>query len=164
VRCFFGYAQARQFNGILLRFPDPVDGDHGRVQVRRYRTVDEFEWLADRSKWKGLSLIEMVAAERQIGKEVTVERCYSIVSLANDAARFGHAVRGHWRIENSLHGSLDVTFHEDPCRVRQGEAADNFAVLRPIDLSLLRQEKTTSVGLKAKRFTTLSASAISLRY
>jgi hypothetical protein len=68
------------------------------------------------------------------------------------AVRFGRAVRGHWSIENPLHWSLDVTLHEDACRVRQGEAAENFAVLRPIALSLLRQEKTASVGLKAKRF------------
>ena len=72
--------------------------------------------------------------------------------MSNDAVRFGHAVRGHWGIENLLHWSLDVTFNEDPCRVRQGEAAENFAVLRHVALSLLRQEKTAKVGLKTKRF------------
>jgi hypothetical protein len=36
--------------------------------------------------------------------------------------------------------------------VRQGEAAENFAVLRHIALSLLRQENTAKVGLKTKRF------------
>src|SRR5512147_468842 len=152
VRTFFDAAQARQFNGIPHRYHQTVDGDHGRVEVRRYWTVDEFEWLADRSKWKGLSLIGMVEAERHLGTEVSVERRYYIASLANDAVRFGHAVRSHWSIENPLHWSLDVTFNEDACRVRQGEAAENLAVLRHIALSLLRQEKTAKVGLKAKRF------------
>jgi predicted transposase YbfD/YdcC len=148
---FFEYARARQFKGIPHRYHETVDGDHGRVEVRRYWTVDQFEWLADRAKWKGLSLIGMVEAERHVGADVSVERRYYIASLANDAVRFGHAVRGHWSIENPLHWSLDVTFNEDGCRVRQGEAAENFAVLRHIALSLLRQEKTAKVGLKAKR-------------
>jgi predicted transposase YbfD/YdcC len=152
VRHCFDYAQARQFNGIPHRYHQTVDGDHGRVEVCRYWTVDEFEWLADRSKWKGLRLIGMVEAERLLGTEVRVERRYYLASLANDAVRFGHAVRGHGSIENPLHGSLDVTFQEDTCRVRQGEAAENLAVLRPIALSLLRQEKTARVGLNAKRF------------
>ena len=152
VRQFFDYAQTRQFNGISHRYHETVEGDHGRVEVRRYWTVDQIEWLANRAKWKGLSLIGMVEAERHVGEAVTVERRYYIASLANDAVRFGHAVRSHGSIENPLHWSLDVTFNEDACRVRQGEAAENFAVLRHIALSLLRQEKTAKVGLKAKRF------------
>jgi hypothetical protein len=47
---------------------------------------------------------------------------------------------------------LEVTFNEDACRVRQGEAAENFAVLRHMALSLLQQENTAKVGLKTKRF------------
>ena len=148
---FFDYAQARQFKGIANRYHETLEADHGRIEIRRYWTVDELEWLADKSKWKGLNLIGMVEAERHVGEQVSVERRYYIASLANDAVRFGHAVRGHWSIENQLHWSLDVTFHEDACRVRHGEAAENFAVLRPIAVSLLRQEKTATVGLKAKR-------------
>ena len=152
VRQFFDDAQARHFNGIPHRYHETVDGDHGRVEVRRYWTVDQLDWLAHRAKWKGLKLVGMVESERHIGEVVTVERRYDIASLANDAVRFGHAVRSHWSIENPLHWSLDVTFNEDGCRVRQGEAAENFAVLRHIALSLLRQEKTAKVGLKTKRF------------
>ncbi|MFO1433227.1 MAG: ISAs1 family transposase [Candidatus Competibacteraceae bacterium] len=149
---FFDAAQARQCNGIPHRYHQTVDGDHGRVEVRRYWTVDQIDWLADRPKEKELKLIGMVESERQRGDSVTVERRYYLASLADDAVRFGHAVRSHWSIENPLHGSLDVTFNEDACRVRQGETAENFAVLRHIALSLLRQEKTAKGGLKTKRF------------
>jgi hypothetical protein len=47
---------------------------------------------------------------------------------------------------------LAVTCNAAACRVRQGEAAEHCAVLRHIALSWLRQEKTATVGLNAKRF------------
>ena len=61
------------------------------------------------------------------------------------------AVRSHWGIENELHWSLDVTFHEDLCRIRKGAGAQNFAILRHIALNLLKQEKSAKLGLKGKR-------------
>ena len=64
----------------------------------------------------------------------------------------GNAVRAHWGIENSLHWSLDVTFREDACRIRKGNASENFAVIRHIALGLLQQEKAAKTGIKAKRF------------
>lgn len=60
-------------------------------------------------------------------------------------------VRAHWGIENSVHWVLDVAFHEDDCRIRTGDAPQNFAILRRIALSLLKNEKTCKLGVAAKR-------------
>ena len=47
-------------------------------------------------------------------------------------------VRGHWKIENSLHWVRDVTFDEDRCRIRTGNDPQVMASIRNIAISLLR--------------------------
>ena len=55
------------------------------------------------------------------------------------------------RTENSLHWVLDVAFDEDDCRIRVGEGAQNFAILRRIALNLLKQDKSAKVGVTTRR-------------
>lgn len=68
-----------------------------------------------------------------------------------DIDRFMQAVRKHWNVEINLHWSLDVSFQEDLNRVRIGDASENLAIVRRIALNLLKQEKTSKVGITARR-------------
>ncbi len=46
---------------------------------------------------------------------------------------------------------LDIGFREDESRVRKDHAPKNLAMLRHLTVSLLKQEHTAKVGVKAKR-------------
>jgi predicted transposase YbfD/YdcC len=154
VQVMFADALAREFRGIAHDQHTTMEKGHGRLEVRRCWTISEPEhiaYLAAEERWPGLRSIGMIEAERTVGEATTRETRYFISSLAGDAAPFARAVRAHWGIENRLHWVLDIAFREDDCRVRQGEAAQNFAVLRQVALNLLRQEQTARIGVKAKR-------------
>ena len=66
------------------------------------------------------------------------------------AAQFAAAVRAHWRIENSLHWVLDVTFDEDRVRNRRDHGPENLAILRKLALNMLRSART-DISIRRKR-------------
>jgi predicted transposase YbfD/YdcC len=68
-----------------------------------------------------------------------------------DINKFMQAVRKHWNVEINLHWSLDVSFKEDLSRVRIGHASENLSTIRRVALNLLKQEKTSKVGITARR-------------
>jgi len=76
---------------------------------------------------------------------------YYILSKKLAVKKFAATVKGHWAIENELHWQLDVTFREDHCRIRKGNADANFSTLRRTALTLLKNEKTAKLGVKNKR-------------
>jgi predicted transposase YbfD/YdcC len=129
-----------------------VSGEHGRIETRTFWQVEAPDHLTGKAQWQDLRSVGMVEATREIKDHSSTEVRYYLSSMPVDIERFSDAVRGHWSIENSCHWILDVVFREDDCRVRVGHAAENFALLRRLALSLLSQEKTAKRGVKIKRF------------
>jgi predicted transposase YbfD/YdcC len=130
-----------------------VDGEHGRIEMRRYLHVAAQDWLPEKEQWRNLQSVGVVESTREINGQATTERRYYLSSLPVDAKRFAEAVRTHWSIENSCHWILDVAFREDESRVRTGFAAENLGLVRRLALSLLQQEKSLKVGIQIKRLT-----------
>jgi predicted transposase YbfD/YdcC len=136
---------------VAYEFYQAETRDHGRVELRQYWTTSEIDSLRTKDEWKNLKSIGMVRSERYCDGETAIETRYFISSLDQNAEIFAHAIRSHWRIENSVHWILDVAFHEDACRIRQDYAPQNFAVLRHIALNLLRHESSLKAGIKTRR-------------
>jgi predicted transposase YbfD/YdcC len=154
--------------GIGSFFPDHMEDDFARVKMSRHETkehghgreghrtylvCDVPEGLPDRGRWKGLKRIAVAISETTRGGKPCDDVRYYIMSKKLSARGFGAAVRGHWGIENSPHWQLDMSFNEDRSRIRKGHADANFAIVRRMALSLLKNEKSQKVGVRTKRLT-----------
>jgi predicted transposase YbfD/YdcC len=154
--------------GIVGFFLDHMDDDFARVNVSRHETIehghgrdehrtyyvcDVPDDLPDRARWTGLKRIGVAISDTVRGGKACDDVRYYILSKKLGARSFGAAVRGHWGIENSLHWQLDMSFGEDRSRIRKGHADANFAIIRRMALSLLKNEKSQKVGVKTKRLT-----------
>jgi predicted transposase YbfD/YdcC len=139
---------------ITSEYTTSAEKDHGRIEKRICRVISVsslsgWEYLTD--AWSGLcSFVEMTRI-CQKGDEITRQTRYFLSSLDASASDFSDWVRWHWGIENSLHWVLDVGFREDWCRVRSGNAGTNLSILRHFSLNLLRQDKSSKVGIKNRR-------------
>jgi predicted transposase YbfD/YdcC len=150
----FQEAIENNFDDMKYSNSQTIDKKHGRTEVRTCYVLPIlylFGAKGFKKKWKGLKSIILIISERTINGKTTIEkRCY-ISSLKSSAKKISSAIRQHWLVENSLHWSLDVTFREDQCRVRIGEAAENFSLLRKIALMCLKNETSLKGGIQTKR-------------
>lgn len=112
---------------------------HGRHEKRSYLIIRKPQGIRDAAEWAGLEVVGICYRERTVGGRTSEETRYFIGSKRAGARYYGKAMRNHWQVENNLHWQLDVTFGEDSSRVRQRRAAENFAVLRRVALSLLKR-------------------------
>jgi predicted transposase YbfD/YdcC len=149
---YFDWALTNKFNETTYTTDETVDGDHGRVEVRRCYASDDISWLRRKAEWKAVRSIAMVESERSVGEgEAGRDRRYYISSLEADAKVLNRVIRSHWSIENSLHWVLDIAFREDDSRIRKHHGPENMTTLRHIALNLLKQDKSIKVGIKSKR-------------
>jgi predicted transposase YbfD/YdcC len=128
----------------LERFAD-VDKGHGRIEQRSVTLAREVDWLGGERRFPGELRLPHVAAIVKVESRTELkDRCrfetrYYISSAEISAEHAAKAVRGHWRIENQLHWTLDVVFNEDQSRLRKGHGAKNMAVVRHFAINLVRQ-------------------------
>lgn len=154
VKLFLDSELESKFKEVKHDIFEEIDKDHGRIEQRKVWVTSDVTWLKERhKKWSSLNSIAVVESTReQKGAEKTTERRYYVSShLEPDAEFIAQAIRSHWFVENKLHWQLDISFDEDSCRLRSGNAAENMAIMNKIALNMLKNEKTVKVGVKSKR-------------
>ena len=139
VELFANEQKAKGFSDAAISVNETVDGDHGRIETRRVTVVHEVAWLQQRHDWPGLKGLVIVDSLREIGARAEGETRYYLTSSTWPADRLGPLVRGHWAVENSLHWVMDMTFHDDQCRVRTDHAPENFVTLKHMAANIARK-------------------------
>ena len=148
------FAQTEPFEGFAHDYAKTIDKGHGRIEIRECWTITDpelLQYLRNFEVWSELKTIALVRGTRRVNGVESMQDRYYISSLTGDARTILQAVRHHWGIENSLHWVLDVVFREDQARMRQGDTAHNFAMLRHIALNLLRAQKSGPKSVRGKR-------------
>ncbi|MDY6900789.1 MAG: ISAs1 family transposase [Cyanobacteriota bacterium] len=155
VEQWFKIVQASDFEGIEYSHDVQVESGHHRREKREVTAValNQMGGLYKQSQWSGLQTIVRVLRTRHLWNKTEKEVMFYLTSLPPDAQRLGKAIRQHWSIENQLHWVLDVTFGEDACRIRTGNAPENIALLKRWSINLLNQETSfkKSTRQKARR-------------
>ena len=130
-----------------------IDSGHGRIENRTCQQIlIDRSWLSKEYRWSGLQSIIKIKSEthnKSTGKDTRETRWY-ISSLDLNAEQTLHAVRSHWEIE-SMHWVLDMTFREGESRIRKGNGALAFNVMRKIALNLFKQDESKSASIARKK-------------
>src|SRR5215467_2671369 len=151
VHLLFEDVKEGRLDHITAAHHTTTDAAHGRLETRHYWITSDIECLGVKGTWADITSVGLVESHREVGGAVSSEQRFFLTSLPCNAVRFAQAVREHWGVENALHWVLDVSFREDDCRIRQGNGAQNMAVLRHMALNLLRRESGHKRGIKARR-------------
>lgn len=127
---------------------------HGRHTYWRCKVFDATE-NQQAKQWKDLRTF--ICVEKNCfntKKKTTIQtQRYYISDLAKkDAAFFFKGIRGHWRIENSLHWVKDVIHNEDGNRIRKANGPINMAVISSIAINLGRKHGQWSMTQNAVTF------------
>lgn len=126
---------------------------HGRLEYRECSVLDTklLQQEGMYEPWPGLKRIIRVRRERTVKGVESSETVYYLSSEEkDDASYYAARIREHWGIEGILHWHLDVTFREDQCRARTGNAAVNLSAMRKYALELLKKQKD-KLSLKRRR-------------
>lgn len=139
------------FEGLDYETYTATEKSHGRIDRRTCEVIRGVTDLPGQEDWMDLKSIVCVTRISTCQGKETSEVRYFISSTARAAEVFAQAIRDHWKIETTLHWTLDVTFGEDGSRIRKDHGAENFGLLRRIAISLLKNDDRKKTSIKGKR-------------
>jgi predicted transposase YbfD/YdcC len=57
---FFDQAHAVEWDEVPHVFHESINKDHGRLEIRQIRVVEDLDWLPDSCKWKNLACLNVL--------------------------------------------------------------------------------------------------------
>jgi predicted transposase YbfD/YdcC len=105
--------------------------------------------------WPGCAQIFRLRRVRKTGEKVETEEIVGITSLPRERAgakALLGMIRGHWGIENGLHGVRDGTLREDASRIRRGSAPEVMAALRNVLVFVFKRLGHTSAAAATRHY------------
>jgi predicted transposase YbfD/YdcC len=94
------------------------------------------------SDWPGCAQVFRLTRQRKIGTKVETDVVHGITSLPRERAgakELLRLIRGHWGIENGLHGVRDGTLCEDASQIKKGSGPQVMAIVRNIAIFLFKR-------------------------
>jgi predicted transposase YbfD/YdcC len=133
-----------------VRQQTTTEQNRGRTETRTCLVAPAPAAL--RKQWTGLQTIGLIRRTRVLadGTE-SDDLSYFLSSLPPKVRALMKHLRHHWRVENSLHHTLDVTFTEDASRIRKGTGPEIAAAMRRLALSILKSDRTIQDNVRGKR-------------
>lgn len=120
--------------------------EKNRGRIERRELIIYKEGLDLKYEWDKLKYIIKIKRTVEYKGKITEETAYFITNLKESAKFFNKGIRGHWKIENSLHYVKDVVFKEDRLKIRSGMAPQNFSLLRSFVMNVLRKNEYESIA------------------
>ena len=105
--------------------------------------------------WPGCAQVFRLTRVRKTGLKVETEVVSGITSLPRERAGAKALLgltRGHWGIENDLHGVRDGTLREDASRIRRGSATQVMAIVRNIVIFIFNRRGYTSAAAATRHY------------
>jgi len=149
----------RNFNAPDFQTPWESDSSRGQICYQLYRTDEMAGW----GSWSHLRQVWMVRVlarpchGAQGPVHILEERIYATNLVKGrlgdqDCLRL---IRAHWRIENELHGTLDIQWKEDQGNwVHRGNGLPVCALLRALAFNLLALLRAVHLRTEAARLVT----------
>ena len=135
--------------------------EHGREPGDRLYIVIYDISMIDKKQWPhvkavGYTIRKRTEIKRKDGEDVSVtsvdKNTWIISKKKMTAKEFGKLARGHWGIENKLHGVIDASFREDWSTAKKDGAIENLAQMRKICYNFMTLDPAVNGMTKKKAF------------
>jgi predicted transposase YbfD/YdcC len=131
-----------------------IDWWKGRKEKRIVRMSSD-EQVLSYLAWPGITHIWECTREVVKNGTFTKEVAVGIACLLPDyatAEQLNHYIREHWSIENGLHRTRDVVFHEDKATIKNKSSAQIMAALKNVVISIFHRATVRAIPTAARRF------------